>query len=111
MGHLVLRLGRKNLIKAFYKSLRKAQREEFESRLEDLVSGAVAERFGALGARTDAAEMVVGVDAGGVAVGKGDLNGVIPYLCSGFGTRLRLEHGQCGRRSHSWCDRLEGFLF
>jgi len=45
--------------------------------------------------------MVVGVDAGRVAVGKGDLDGVVPYLrgrlCAGF----RLEHGKRGRRSKS----------
>lgn len=76
---------------------------------KDLASRA-AERFGALLARADAAEMVVGVYPGGVAVGKCDLNRVIPYLRCSFGARLGLEHGQRGRRGHSR-RRLEGRFF
>ena len=41
--------------------------------------------------------MVVGIDAGGVAVGERDLDGVVPYLCGGFSARFGLEHRQ-GRR-------------
>ena len=69
-----------------------------------------AERSCALVTGADTAEMVVGVDAGGVAVGKRDLNGVIPYLRGGFGARLGLEHGQRGRRGHSR-RRPEGCFF
>src|SRR5690349_23553416 len=54
--------------------------------------------------------MVVRVDARGVAVGKRDLNGVIPHLRGSFGTRLGLEHGQRRRRRHSLRERLESFF-
>ena len=66
---------------------------EFQSKASDLDCG-VAEGFGAFVTGTDAAQMVVCVDAGGVTVRKRDLNGVIPYLRGGFGPRLGLEHGQ-----------------
>src|SRR5579859_1195572 len=75
------------------------------------LAGCGAERFGALFAGADAAEMVVSVDAGGMTVGKRNLNRVIPYLCGGFRLRFGLEHGQRGRRCHSWREGLEGFLF
>lgn|SRR6266700_202046 len=55
--------------------------------------------------------MVVSVDAGGVAVGKRNLNRVIPYLRGGFGARLGLEHGERRRRRHSWREGLESLFF
>ena len=65
-------------------------------------SGGGAEGFRAFGAGADAAEVVVAEDAGGVAVGEGDLDGVIAdgggLLCAGFG----LEHGQ-GRGGNRSC--------
>jgi hypothetical protein len=65
--------------------------------------GGGAEGFGAVGAGADAAEMVVAEDTGGVAVGEGDLDGVVAhcgsFLCAGFG----LEHGQRRGRSESRC--------
>src|SRR2546429_8214393 len=45
--------------------------------------------------------MVVAVDAGGVAVGEANLNGVVAYLRGSLGARLGLEHWQCGRRLES----------
>src|SRR2546422_839849 len=55
-----------------------------------------AKGFGALGAGTDVAEMVVAVDAGGVAVGEADLNGVVAYLSGALGARLGLEAASRG---------------
>jgi len=76
------------------------------------LAGRSAEGFSAVGAGADAAEMVVGVDAGGVPVCKGDLNGVVPDLRGGFGTRLGFKHRKSRRRGHPQCQRLEGiFLF
>src|SRR5207248_9815321 len=54
--------------------------------------------------------MVVGIDACGVAVSKGDLDGVIAYLRGGLCAWLGLEHGQHGRGGHSRRKRLEGFF-
>src|SRR5215471_12628973 len=68
-------------------------------------------RFSAFGAGADGAEMVVGVDAGRVAVGKGDLDGVVPYLCGRLGAGFRFEHRKRGRRSKSRRGFGEGFLF
>src|SRR6266566_1226310 len=68
------------------------------------------EGFRTFGTRADAAEMVVGVDACGMTVGKGNLNGVVAYLRRGFGARLGLVHGQHGRSGYSRCGRLEGFF-
>lgn len=45
--------------------------------------------------------MIVGVDPRRVAIGKRDLNRVIPYLRRSLGARLGLEHGQRRRRRHS----------
>src|SRR3989441_8706871 len=44
--------------------------------------------------RADGAQVVVAVDAGGVAVGEIDLNGVVAYRRGGLGFGLGLEHGQ-----------------
>src|SRR5215470_5652986 len=72
-------------------------------------SGAGAEM--PIQAGADGAEMVVGVDAGRVAVGKGDLDGVVPYLCGRLGAGFRFEHRKRGRRSKSRRGFGEGFLF
>ena len=53
-----------------------------------------AEGFGAFGAGADVAEVVVAVDAGGVAIGEAELNGVVAHHCGSLGARLGLEHGQ-----------------
>jgi len=55
-----------------------------------------AEGFGAVGAGADAAEMIVAVDAGCVAVAEGNLNGVIADLRGSLRARLGLEHRQRG---------------
>ena len=60
---------------------------------EILASGRGAEGFGAFSAGADAAEMVVAINAGGMAVGEAKLNRVIAHLCGGFGPGLWLEHG------------------
>src|SRR5262249_49505587 len=51
-------------------------------------------RGSAIGARTDGAEMIVRVDAGGMTVGERDLDGVVPYRGGGLGFCLGLEHGE-----------------
>ena len=55
--------------------------------------------------------MVVGINASGVTIGEGDLDGVVPYLgccsCAGF----RFEHGKGGRRSESRRGFGERFFF
>jgi len=38
--------------------------------------------------------MIEGIDAGGVAVGERDLDGVVPYLRGGGGAGFGFEHGQ-----------------
>ena len=53
----------------------------------------VAEGFGAGWAGADGAEMLVAVNAGGVAVGKGELDGVVAYGVGGFGAGFGFEHG------------------
>ncbi len=55
--------------------------------------------------------MIVGVDTCGVAVGKGDLDGVVPYLRGGLGAGFGFEHGKRGRRSESGRSFSEGFFF
>ena len=59
-----------------------------------LTGSSGTERFAALGAGADVAEMVVAVDASGMAVGEADLDGVAAYLRSGLCARLGLKHGQ-----------------
>lgn len=54
--------------------------------------------LGTFRAGADGAEMVVGIDAGGVAVGEGDLDGVVSYLRGSGGAGFGLEHWQSGRR-------------
>src|SRR5258708_10899413 len=58
-----------------------------------------AEGFGAVSAGADAAEVVVAVDAGGMAVGESDLDGVVANLSGSFGAGLGLEHRQRRRGS------------
>jgi len=58
-----------------------------------LLDGGDAEGFGAIRARTDVAKMIVAVDAGGMAIGELELNGVAADLGRRLCTRLRLEHG------------------
>src|SRR6267154_3059663 len=53
---------------------------------------------GAFGAGADGTEMIVGIDAGRVAVGERDLDSVVPYLCGGGGAGLGLEHRKRRRR-------------
>src|SRR6266849_1450868 len=55
-----------------------------------------AEGVGAVSAGANAAEVIVAVNAGGVAVAEGDLNGVIADLRGGFRARLGLEHRESG---------------
>src|SRR5580693_8975473 len=45
--------------------------------------------------------MIVAVDAGRMAVGEADGNGVAAYLRGGLRTRLRLKHRQRGKRTAS----------
>ena len=54
-----------------------------------------------LGAGTDGAKIVVGIDAGGVAIREADLDSVVPYLRGGLAARLGLEHRERRRR----CER------
>jgi hypothetical protein len=56
-----------------------------------------AESFGAFGAGANVAEVIVAVDAGGVAIGEAELNGVVAYHCGSLCARLGLEHRQRGR--------------
>lgn len=62
-----------------------------------------AEGFGAFGAGADAAEVVVAVDAGGVAVGERDLDRVVAdggsLLRAGFGLEHRQGRGGGGTRA------------
>src|SRR2546425_10661054 len=59
--------------------------------------------------RADGAQVVVAVDAGGVAVGEIDLNGVVAYRRGGLGLGLGLEHGQHGGcRSYAFGARPGG---
>jgi hypothetical protein len=67
------------------------------------------EGLGASGAGADGPQMVVAVDASGVAIGKGDLDGVIADRGSCFGAGLGLEHRQCG--GGSWACGREGMFF
>src|SRR5580704_6742567 len=60
-----------------------------------------AERLGAFGAGADGAEVVVAVDAGGMAVGEADLDGVVADDGGGFGAWLGLEHGERRKRAAS----------
>ena len=54
--------------------------------------------MGTFGAGTDVAQMIVAVNAGGVAIGEADLDSVVTHHGSGLGARLGLEHRQRGRR-------------
>ena len=54
--------------------------------------------------------MVVAVDTRGMAVGKGELDGVVAHRVGGFRGGLRLEHGEGG--GGGWAGCREGdFLF
>src|SRR6266403_1518988 len=64
-------------------------------------SGRGAEGLGAVGAGANTAEMIVAEDAGRVAVGKRDLNGVVANRRCRLGARLRLKHRQRGGGSGS----------
>src|SRR5882757_7079697 len=68
----------------------------------DLVrSGRGTEGLGAVRAGANTAEMIVAEDAGGVAVGKRDLNGVVANRGRRLRARLRLKHRQRGGGSGS----------
>src|SRR6266404_9751243 len=58
-----------------------------------------AEGLGAVRAGANTAEVIVAEDAGRVAVGKRDLNGVVASRGRRVCARLRLEHRQRGGRS------------
>lgn len=64
-----------------------------------------------MGAGTDASEVIVAVDAGGMSVRKTDLNGVVPHLRGGVCARLGLKHGQDGRGGETGRERLECLFF
>jgi len=57
------------------------------------------EGLGAVGAGANATEVVVAEDACGVAVGKGDLDGVVAHRSGGLRARFGLKHGQSGGSS------------
>jgi hypothetical protein len=57
--------------------------------------GRTAECGGASRAGTDAAELVVAVDASGVTVVEGELDGVVPHRGGRARFYLWFEHGQC----------------
>src|SRR6266403_3941013 len=59
-------------------------------------SGRGTEGFGAVRAGANTAEVIVAEDAGRVAVGKRDLNGVVANRGRRLRARLRLEHRQRG---------------
>ena len=65
--------------------------------------------MGAGGAGADGAEVIVTVDAGGVAVAEGELDGVVAYGVGGFGGGLRFEHGEGG--GGGWACVGEGVFF
>jgi hypothetical protein len=65
------------------------------------LAGSGAKSFGALLTGADAAEVFVAVDAGGMAIGEGDLNGVIAHRGGLLGARLGFEHGQSGSGSEA----------
>ena len=62
-------------------------------------SGGGAEGSGALGAGADGAEVVVAEDAGGVAVGEGDLDGVVADGGGLLRAGLGFEHGESRGRN------------
>src|SRR5258708_28340858 len=64
-------------------------------------SGRGTEGFGTVGAGANTAEMIVAEDAGRVAVGKRDLNGVVANRGRRLRARLRLKHRQRGGGSGS----------
>ena len=57
-----------------------------------------AEGSGAFGAGTNVAEVIVAVDAGGVAIAEAELNGIVANDRGGLGARFGLEHGKRWRR-------------
>lgn len=66
--------------------------------------------MGAGGAGADGSKMVVAIDAGGVAVGEGELDGVVAYGVGGLGGGLWFEHGECS--GGGWARGGEvGFFF
>lgn len=68
-----------------------------------------AEIAGAIVAGTERAEIVVAVDAGGMAIVEGDLDGIVPYRVGGLSARLGLVHGE--KRGGGSGGRASGFLF
>src|SRR6266403_1937985 len=67
-------------------------------------SGRGTEGFGAVRAGANTAEVIVAEDAGRVAVGKRDLNGVVANRGRRLRARLRLEHRQRGGGSGASAD-------
>ena len=55
--------------------------------------------------------MFVTIDAGGMAIRKADLQGVIADDGSGLRTRFRLEHRQCWKGVAPWRRGGESFFF
>src|SRR5450432_1116271 len=72
-------------------------------------SRGVAEGLGAGGAGADGSKMVIAVDAGGVAVGEGELDGVVAYGIGGFGGGLGFEHRE--GRGGGWAGGSEVGFF
>src|SRR5258707_15002741 len=75
----------------------------------ETISGFCGGGLHALKAGANRAQMIVGIDAGGGAVGKRNLNCVVPYLGSGGGARVWVSKGggggggQGGGRSRRGC--------
>src|SRR6266850_496989 len=76
----------------------------------ETISGFCGGGLHALKAGANRAQMIVGIDAGGVAVGKRNLNCVVPYLGSGGSARSGFEHGERGRGSEGRRCSGEGFF-
>src|SRR5713226_8872004 len=70
-----------------------------------------AELAGAVRARTDRTQVVETIDAGGVAVGELNLNGVVTHRFGGAGAGLGLEHGQRNRSRSGTGVACEGGFF
>ena len=60
----------------------------------ETISGFCSGSLRTLGAGADGAEMIVGVDTCGVAIGERDLDSVVPYLRRGGGAGFWFVHGK-----------------
>src|SRR5437879_1897155 len=82
----------------------------FGGKLVGSASSRSSESAGAIRAGADASEVIIAEDAGGVAVGKGDLDGVIADGCGLLSASLGLKHGQ-GCRGSWRGTRKRGFSY